>query len=194
MLFYCAHNKKSLYSSFGLMNALETLTTVLKSSAVHTRLLARLIICCLYPIMADCHTNLLKITTEEMELLLCYIRQPKQPGGLDPTKLLRAASVLYQEFPSQSIPASLVIELIQNLVSLLLQDYDNCIIEGALCLLWTLCHVSEVKHLLWKMDIYSLIHALTSLQQNPCSIVSSPAKAVLWQLGYGSNEGIYNLS
>ena len=187
VLFYCAHINKLLYFSFGLMSALDILTTVLKSSAAHTRLLARLVVCCLHPIMEDHHTNLLELTIEETELLLSYIRQPTQSCGLDPAKLLKAASVLFQ-MGNQSTSAPLLTEITQSVISLLLQDCnDNCITEGALYLLWTLCHVPEVKYCTSKKD--NLTQVLMSLQRSPCSIVSSPARSVLWQLGHGSYEG-----
>ena len=188
-LFYCAHITKYLYSSFGILRAFDRLTTVLNSPAAYTRLLARLVICCLHPIMGDSQTKLLELTVEESELLLDFIRQPMQPGGIDSAKLLKAASVLFREFPTQTVSAHFFTELCESVVSLLCKNHDDCVMEGALCLLWTLtCYVPDAKHHMSKMD--NLIGVLTSLQQSPCSIVSSPARSILLVMGYHSYEGM----
>ena len=172
------------------MSALDTLTTVLNSPVAYTRLLARLVICCLYPIMGDSQTKLLELTVEESELLLGFIRQPMQPAGVDPAKLLKAASVLFREFPTQTVSAHFFTELCESVVSLLYKNHDDCVTEGALCLLWTLsCYVPDIKHhIMSKMD--NLIGVLTSLQQSPCSIVSSPARSILLVMGYHSYGGM----
>ena len=190
-LFYCAHISKYLYSSFGLMSATDTLTTALNSSSAHTRLLARLVICCLHPIMNNSHTKLLELTIEESELLLSFIKEPTQPAGLDPAKLLKATSVLFREVSSQPISAGTLNQITSGVINLLCRNcnHDNHIVEGALCLLWTLvCYIPEVKHRVSKMG--NLTHLLTSLQQSPCSIVSSPARSLLLVLGLWSLEGI----
>ena len=171
------------------MSSLDTLTTVLKSSFADTRLLTRLVICCLHPIMDDSHAKLLELTAEEAELLLSIITQLKKSCRLDPAKLLKATSVLFREFPLQSIPAQFFTDLCQTTFSLLSNNYDICITEGALCLLWTLaCYIPEVKYYMSQMK--NLVSTLTSLQQSPCSIISSPARSVLFVLNQGSYEGM----
>lgn len=191
VLFYCAHIRKLHYSVFGIMSAHDTLASVLQSPVPHTRLLARLVICCLLPIMESHHTHLLEMTAEEAKLLLHYIRCPKLPGGLDPAKFLMATSVLYREFCSQNASSFLVREIVQSVIDLILQDCDNSVLEGALCLLWTLCHTPTTA--LHVSLIHTLIQALTSIQQSPCSAVSFPARSILWELGYGNYEGNYFL-
>ena len=195
ILFYCAHITKYVYSSFGIISSLHTLTTVLNSSAAYTRLLGRLVICCLYPIMGDSHTQLLELTTQEAELLLGFIKQPKQSTGLDQAKLLKATSILIRECPMQSLSGNFFTELCEGVVSILLlcEHHDNGVVEGALCLLWSLAsYIPDIKHHVSKMD--NLISVLTSLQLSSCSIVSSPARSILLVLGYGNYEGNNNTS
>ena len=189
-LFYCAHITKCIYSSFGLMGALDTLTTVLNSSVAYTRLLSRLVICCLYPIMGDSHTKRLELTTEEAELLLGFIKLPKQSTGLDRAKLLKATSILFRECPTQTLSVKFFIELCESVVGIIsCEHHDSDVVEGALCLLWSLvCYIPDIKHHVSKMD--NVIGVLTSLQQSPCSMVSSPARSILSVLGYGNYEGI----
>lgn len=184
ILFYCAHISKSHYASFGMLNALDTFSTVLNSPAAHTRLVTRLVICCLRPIMENHHNHLLELTTEEAELLLRYTRQPTLTCGLDLAKLLKAAAVIFQELPQQAALISLVMEFADNVISIVQQETrcdDDCVMEGALCLLWTLCHMPEIKEHITRMDKFVL--RLISLQQNPISVVSSLASSVLWLLG-----------
>ena len=89
ILFYCAHVKMFHYSEFGVLSAIDTLASILQSPAAHTRLLTRLVICCLLPIIEDCHKTLLKMTEEESQLLLTYVRDKViLPGGLDPAKFI----------------------------------------------------------------------------------------------------------
>ena len=187
VLFHCAHISNSHYSSFGLMGALDTLKTVLNSSDAQTRLLTRLVICCLQSIMEDHHYSLLELTEEEIDLLLRYIRQPAQFCELDPAKFLKAASVLFRKVPPQSISVRLLTEITQSVINLLQKDFDNTIMESVIYLLWTLCHVPEIKNSTSKVE--SLTLKLMSLQESSCSIVSSPARSLLWQLGHGSYEG-----
>lgn len=193
ILFYCAHISKSHYASFGILSALDTLSTVLNSSAAHTRLVTRLVICCLRPIMENHHHHLLELTTEEAELLLRYTREPTLTSGLDLAKLLKAAAVIFQELPQQTVLISLVMEFADNAINIVQQETrcdDNCVIEGALCLLWTLCHMPEIKDHVSKIDNHVL--RLTSLQQSPCSAVSSLASSVLCLLGYCDFKGRNN--
>lgn len=190
ILFYCAHISKSHYASFGLLSALDTLSTVLNSSAAHTRLVTRLVVCCLRPIMENHHHNLLELTTEEAELLLRYTRQPTLTSGLDLAKLLKASAVVFQELPQQTALISLVVDFADSVISIVQQETrcdDNCVMEGALCLLWTLCHMPGIKDHVTKMD--KLVLRLTSLQQSPCSAVSSLASSVLWLLGHCDFKG-----
>ena len=173
------------------MSSLHTLTTVLNSSAAYTRLLGRLVICRLYPIMGDNHTQLLELTTEEAKLLLGFI---KQPVGLDPAKLLKATSILFRECPKQTMSVKFFIELCEGVVSVIsCEHHDNGVMEGALCLLWSLAsYIPDIKHHLSKKD--NLISVLTLLRQSPCSIVSLPARAIQMVLGYGNYEGIIVIS
>ena len=170
------------------MSAPDKLTSVLKSSAAHTRLLARLVICCLHPITDDSHTKLLELTVEESKLLLSFIKRLEQPGGLDPVRLLKAASILFREFPSQTLSGHLIPELCESVINELNKNHNNCVLEGALCLLWSLvCFVPEAKHHVSKID--NFVSVLTLLQRSPCSIVSSPARSILFVSDYGNSEG-----
>ena len=70
VLFYCAHVKVFHYSEFGVLSAIDILACFLQSPAAHTRLLARLVICCLLPILEDCHMTLLELTDASGPLAL----------------------------------------------------------------------------------------------------------------------------
>ena len=79
---------------------------------------------------------LLKITEEESQLLLTYIKDTNLPGGLDRAKFLIAVSVLYQDPQNALEPVAR--KIAKTVVEQILQDCDNQVLEGALCLLWTL--------------------------------------------------------
>ena len=197
VLFYCAHVKMFHFSVFGLSSAINTLACVLQSPVAHTRLLARLVMCCLLPILEDYHTTLLKMTDEESQLLLIYVAAMNLPGGLDTAKFLMAMSILYRDFCPQNVSGLLSVTVAETVVQQIFNPHDNCILESALCLLWTFCHTPGIVQKLSEM--YHLIPELKTIQQTQCSAVSSLAKCVLWKLGCGNLEGnvslntIYNL-
>ena len=188
VLFYCAHVKVFHYSQFGLLSAIDNLASFLQSPAAHTRLLARLVICCLIPILEDCHMTLLELTDEESQLLLTYVSETNFPGGLDRAKFLMATSILYGDVCPQNASGPLALTLAETVVNQIFNLQDNCISESALCLLWTLCHTPAIVQRLSQID--HLIPELKTMQQTRCSTVSSLAKCVLWKLGCGNYEGM----
>ena len=193
VLFYCAHLKIFHYLQFGVLNAIDILASVLQSPFAHIRLLTRLVICCLLPIIEDCHKILLKMTDEESQLLLTYIRDEIMlPGGLDPAKFLMATSVLYGDVYPQNVSGPLAVTLAEIVVQTIIKLHDSCVLESALCLLWTLCHTPYIVHRLSQLD--HLIPELKTIQQTKCSAVSSLAKCVLWKLGCGNYEGNFILN
>ena len=191
ILFYCAHFKTFHYTKFGPVNAIDNLARVLQSPVAHTRLLTRLVICCLLPIMEDCHKTLLKMTDEESQLLLTYVTETNLPGGLDPAKFLMATSILFGDVCPQNASGPLAVTVAEIVVQKIINLHDNCVLEGALCLLWTLCHTPAIVQRLSQMDY--LIPELKTIQQTKCSAVSSLAKCVLWKLGCGNYEGNISL-
>ena len=170
---------------FGLSSAIDSLACVLQSPVAHTRLLARLVICCLLPMLQDCHKTLLEMTDEESVLLLIYVAEMNLPGGLDTAKFLMATSVLYGDVCLQNASGPLALTLAETVVKQIFNLQDNCISESALCLLWTLCHTPAIVQRLSQID--HLIPELKTMQQTRCS---SLAKCVLWKLGYGNYEGM----
>jgi len=185
VLFYCAYIKAFHYSEFGLASAFETLNCALESSAAHTRLLTRLVISCLLPIMENHHMALLRITEEESQLLLTYIKDTHLPGGLDRAKFLMAVSVLYRD--PQNVLEPVARKIAETVVEQILQDYDNQVLEGAVCLLWTLSHTIGIAQAI--SQISHLVAALKQMQQTSISEIFSLAKSVLWQLGYRNYKG-----
>ena len=131
------------------------------------------------------------MTDEESQLLLTFLKNIMLPGPLDPAKLLMATSVLYGEFCPQNASGPLAVAVAETVVQQVFNLHDKCILESALCLLWTLCHTPELQKL---SQIDHLIPELNRMQENQCSTVSSLAKCVLWKLGYGDLEGIISLS
>ena len=189
VLFYCAHIKMFHYFEFCRKRAVNTLGSVLDSPVAHTRLLARLVICCLLPILEDCDKTLLKMTDEESQLILAYIKDNIMlPGGLDPAKFLMATSILYGDVCPQNASGPLALTLAETVVQYIFQLHDNCILESTLCLLWTLCHTPAIVQTLSQID--HLIPELKTIEQTRCSTVSSLVKCVLWKLGCGNYEGI----
>ena len=188
VFFYCAHVKIFHYSAFGVLSAIDILACFLQSPAPHTRLLTRLVICCLLPILEDCHKTLLKMTDEESQLLLTYVSETNFPGGLDRAKFLMANSILYGDVCPQNALGPLAVKVAETVVQQIFNLHDNCVLESALCLLWTLCHTPGIVQRLSQID--HLIPELKTMQQTRCLAVSSLAKAVLWKLGCGNHEGI----
>ena len=188
ILFYCAHVKILHYSEFGVVDAIDTLARVLQSPAAHTRLLTRLVICCLLPILEDHHKTLLKMTDEESQLLLAYVKEVKLPGGLDPAKFLMATSILYSDVCPWNSSEQLSVTVAETVVQHIFNIQDNCILESTLCLLWTLCHTPAIVQTLSQID--NLIPRLKAMQQTQYSAVPSLAKGVLWKLGYGNHQGV----
>ena len=164
-----------------------SLACVLQSPTAQTRLLARLVICCLLPILEDCHKTLLEMTDEESQLLLTYVKEFMLPGGLDLAKFLMATSILYSDVCPQNASGPLAIKVAETVVQQISKQHDNCILEGGLCLLWTLCHIPAIVQKLSQID--HLIPELKAMQQTQCSSVSSLAKCVLQKLGCGNLEG-----
>jgi len=126
---------------------------------------------------------LLRITEEESQLLLTYIKDTKLPGGLDRAKFLMAVSVLYREFSPQNALEPVTRNIAKTVAEQTLHDCNNQVLEGALCLLWTLSHdlgmaqtISQISH---------LVPALRQMQQTSISLATS----LLWRLGYGNCEG-----
>ena len=143
--------------------------------------------------MEDCHKILLKMTDEESQLLLTYIRDEIMlPGGLDPAKFLMATSILYGDACPQNVSGPLAVTLAEIVVQKIVKLHDNCVLESALCLLWTLCHTPCIVQKLSQIDY--LIPELKTIEQTQCSAVSSLAKAVLWKLGCGNYEGNFSLN
>ena len=128
---------------------------------------------------------LLKITEEESQLLLVYIKDTNLPGGLDRAKFLMAVSVLYRDPQNALEPVAR--KIAETVVEQILQDCDNQVLEGALCLLWTLSRKIDIAQAI--SQISHLVAALKQMQQTSISAISSLAKSVLWQLGYGNYEG-----
>ena len=187
VLFHCAHRKAFIFSEFGINGAMDCLACVLQSPSTQTRLLARLVICCLLPILEDRHKTLLKLTDEECQLLHTYVKEVTLLGGLDQAKFLMAASILYSDVCPQNASELLTITLAETVVQQIYKQHDNCVLEGTLCLLWTLCHTPAIVQRLSQIDY--LIPELKTIQQTRCSTVSSLAKSVLWKLGCGNYEG-----
>ena len=79
--------------------------------------------------MEDRHYSHLELTAEEKELFLTYIQQPTQLGGLDPAKFLKAASVLLRNLSPENILAPVLMEVTENIVNILLQNYNNSITD-----------------------------------------------------------------
>ena len=184
VLFYCAHIKKFHSLLFG--TSIDMISSMLQSPATHFRLLTRLTIGCLLPILQRHHMSLMEMTEEEAELLLNYIKHLNLPGGLDSAKLLMATSILYRF--SQNASSSFTRDIAQQTVDVILQqNLSYSTLEGALCLLWALCHSPDMA--LHMSQEHTLVQVLTWMQQSPCSAVAFPARAVLWQLGYGNHEG-----
>ena len=192
VLFYCAHVKMFHYFEFCRKRAVNTLASVLQSPLAHTRLLTRLVICCLLPVLEDCDMMLLRMTDEESLLILMYIKDNMElPGGLDLAKFLMATSILYGDACPQNASGFLAVTLGETIVQQIFNLHDNCVLESALCLLWTLCHTPSIVQRLSQMGY--LIPELKTMQQTKCSAVSSLAKCVLWKLGCGNYEGIVSL-
>lgn len=120
------------------MSAIDILASVLQSPPAHTRLLARLVICCLLLILEDCHKTLLKMTDEESQLLLIYVSVTNFPGGLDRAKFLMATSILCGDVCPQNVSGPLAVIVAETVVQQIFNLHDNCVLESALCLLWTL--------------------------------------------------------
>ena len=193
ILFYCAHVKMFHYSEFGVLSAIDTLASILQSPAAHTRLLTRLVICCLLPIIEDCHKTLLKMTEEESQLLLTYVRDKViLPGGLDPAKFIMATSVLYGDVYPQNASGPHAVTLAEIVVQQIIKAHDKHILESALCLLWTLCYTPAIAQRLSQID--HLIPELKTMQQTQRSTVSSLAKCILWKLSCGNYEGNISLN
>ena len=133
------------------------------------------------------------MTDEESQLLLTYIRDEVMlPGGLDPAKFLMATSVLYGDVYPQNVSGPLAVTLAEIVVQTIIKLHDGCVLESALCLLWTLCHTPYIVHRLSQLD--HLIPELKTMQQTKCSAVSSLAKCVLWKLDCGNYEGNFILN
>jgi len=190
VLFHCAHRKAFIFPEFGTNDAINCLAHVVQSPAAQTRLLARLVICCLLPILEDCHKTLLKLTDEESQLLLTYVKEVTLLGGLDRAKFLMATSILYSDVCPQNASGPLAITVAETVVQQISKQLDNCILEGTLCLLWTLCHTPAIVQRLSHID--HLIPELKTMQQTHCSAISSLAKCVLWKLGWGNYKGNIN--
>ena len=192
VLFHCAHRNAFIFPEFGINGAIDCLAHVVQSPAAQTRLLARLVICCLLPILEDRHMTLLKLTDEESRLLLTYVKEVMLLGGLDRAKFLMAASILYSDVCPQNASELLAITLAiaETVVQQIFKQHDNCVLEGTLCLLWTLCHTPAVVQRLSQIDHF--IPELKTIKQTRCSTVSSLAKCVLWKLGCGNYEGNVN--
>ena len=133
------------------------------------------------------------MTDEESQLLLTYIRDEIMlPGGLDPAKFLMATSILYGDVYPQNVSGPLAVTLAEIVVQKIVKLHDKCILEDALCLLWTFCHTPGIVQKLSQIDY--LIPELKTIQQTQCSAVSSLAKCVLWKLGCGNYEGNLSLN
>lgn len=192
VLFYCAHVKMFHYFEFCRKRAVNTLASVLQSPVAHIRLLTRLVICCLLPVLEDSDMTLLRMTDEESLLILMYIKDNMElPGGLDLAKFLMATSILYGDVCPQNASGPLAMTLAETLVQHIYNLHDNCILESALCLLWTLCHTPCIVQRLSQIDY--LVPELKTMEQTRCSAVSFLAKAVLWKLGCGNYEGTISL-
>ena len=203
VLFHCAHRKAFIssefgikgavnslafiYSEFGARSAINSLACVLQSPTAQTRLLARLVICCLLPILKDHHQTLLEMTDDESQLLLTYVKEVTLPGGLDTAKFLMAASILFSDVCPRNVSGPLAITVAENVVHQISKQHDKYILEGTLCLLWTLCHTPAIVQRLSQID--HLIPELKTMQQTEYSTVSFLAKCVLWKLGCGNCEG-----
>ena len=172
---------------FGLSSAIDSLACVLQSPVAHTRLLARLVICCLLPMLQDCHKTLLEMTDEESVLLLIYVAEMNLPGGLDTAKFVMATSILYGDLCPQNASGLLAVAVAEAVVQHIFNLHDNCILESTLCLLWTFCHTPCIVQKLFQMD--HLIPELKKIQHTQCSAVSSLAKCTLLNLGCGNLEG-----
>lgn len=159
---------------------------MLQTPAIHTRLISRLTIGRLHPVMQRHHIKLLKLTQEETELLLRYMRNHKFPGGLDPVKFMKAISVLFTS--SDNISSSQIQIIAQHTVDLiLLPEIGYDVLEGALYLLWTLCNSPDVA--LYISLEHKIVYLLTSMKESQSSEVATLARSVLWKLYYGKKEG-----
>lgn len=132
------------------------------------------------------------MTDEESQLLLAYVKEVTLPGGLDRAKFLLATSILYSHVCSQNASGPLAMAVAETVVQQLSNQHDNHILEGALCLLWTLCHTPAIAQRLCLIDHF--ITELKMMQQSRCSAVSSLAKCVLQKLGCGNHEGNISLN
>ena len=140
--------------------------------------------------MEDRHYSHLELTTEEREIFLNYIRQPSQPGRLDPAKFLKAASILFRNLSPQNILAPVLLEVTGNITRILVQDHDKSITDSAMYFLWTLLQLPEIKNTPRKVDTLSQV--LARLQRSPSYKISSQARSLLWQLGGENSKGTSN--
>ena len=132
------------------------------------------------------------MTDEESQLLLAYVKEVTLPGGLDRAKFLLATSILYSDVCPQNASGPLAMAVAETVVQQLSKQHDNHILEGALCLLWTLCHTPAIAQRLCLIDHF--ITELKMMQQSRCSAVSSLAKCVLQKLGCVNHEGNISLN
>ena len=187
MIFYCAQLTKFHYDPFGKNSAIDTIAVATKVSVGRIRLIARLIICSLFQVTEERHMKLLQVTKQELDILCSYIAYPRPPGCLDSAKLFKAASILLRESKSHDICISSCLKIAKRAQSLLFQNPDNDIIDGALHMLLTLCHTPAIA--LHMCQEQNFIQLLTWLQQSPCLALSFPSRSLLWQLGYGMYQG-----
>lgn len=132
------------------------------------------------------------MTDEESQLLLTYVKEVTLPGGLDRAKFLLATSILYSDVCPQNASGPLAITVAETIIQQLSMQHDNYVLEGALCLLWTLCHTPTIVQRLSQID--HLIPELKVIQQTQCSAVSCLTKCVLQKLGCGNHEGNITLN
>ena len=132
------------------------------------------------------------MTDNESQLLLTYAKEGTLPGGLDTAKFLMAASILYSDVCPQNASGPLAITVAETVVQQISKQPDNCVLESALYLLWTLGHTPAIVQRLSQID--HLIPELKTIEQTRCSAVSSLTKCVLWKLGCGNFEGNINLN
>ena len=146
---------------------------------IHTRLLARLTIGCLWPVLESTNICLLKLTTEEVKLLLKYIDSHNFPGALDPLKFFMATSVLFTCPSNLSESFTLVTRIAQRTVELIRLQCSHSILQGALCLLWRLFHSPKIA------DTMRLEHTLIKpLEESQNTEVAKLAVSVLWNLNH----------
>ena len=133
--------------------------------------------------MTEKQIQLLEMTSEEAQLFIQYIHCPELlGGGLELAKVFMTASYICQEFTPPN-----VLSIAHQLIDIILQDCSNCTLEGALCLIWAICHDPAIA--LHLSAMHNFIQVLMYLCQNPCSAVAFPAKATLWKLGFGNFTG-----